>query len=472
METMNAEPGKTITAEPGKTINGTSAEVRRMKESVNEGIVNESHNANHKMINDKDGKKVTLDEVMEAIQRLSVEVQQVKQKIDIVMKVVKGTKSELKVDSNTGSPAENIISPKLSPIPKNNTCSRASTSKKNHGLTFQNIEIVEIVSSDDENIVKVVKCNMNHKSSVTQSENQTSKKRIKLEENGKIGTNGDSSKGKKHRTPKIPKMVGPTKVCQSKKEKAVQWKFKPTANMGLLKTHAGVWAYVFQGNKDPNAGNIIGTRQDFDCLCPGKYIFPPVVQMMALKVTWNQKQNKTQTVWCLPPSFAEDVIQGNTADVLCMLYTEQWMQPFPDLKHIYIPIEEFNTHWYLMVISVKEHQIYHFDSHLNDEDVSKRRDVIRNVSEAVSQIIKSKKCPPSFLDNHNDFGNWDIENGRGVPNCGLRVLSWIDMQNAFTPSVIGVMNENLVRMKIIVDLLLGNHNESKNTLLAATELYG
>ncbi|KAJ1440707.1 Ulp1 protease family, C-terminal catalytic domain [Sesbania bispinosa] len=328
METMNAEPGKTITAEPRKTINGTSAEVRRMKESVNEGIVNESHNVNHKMINDEDGKKVTLDEVMEAIQRLSVEVQQVKQKIDIVMKVVKGTKSELKVDSNTGSPAENIISPKLSPIPKNNTCSRASTSKKNHGLTFQNIETVEIVSSDDENIVKVVKCNMKHKSSVTQLENQTSKKRIKLEENGKIGTNGDSSKGKKHRTPKIPKMVGPTKVCQSKKEE-------------------------------------------------------------------------------------EDVIQGNTADVLCMLYTEQWMQPFPDLKHIYIPIEEFNTYWYLMVISVKEHKIYHFDSHLNDEDVSKRRDMIRNMSEAISQIIKSKKYPPSFLDNHNDFGNWDIENGRG-----------------------------------------------------------
>lgn len=97
-----------------------------------------------------------------------------------------------------------------------------------------------------------------------------------------------------------------------------------------------------------------------------------------------------------------------------------------------------------------------------------------------------------------NFGSWPVREARGIPNCGTSenlgvwVLGWIDLQEAFTPNLIGkvcIVNmqscvyslfseykvnigifclmqlpENLVRMRIAMDILLGEHSEIRVTL--------
>jgi Ulp1 family protease len=46
---------------------------------------------------------------------------------------------------------------------------------------------------------------------------------------------------------------------------------------------------------------------------------------------------------------------------------------------IYVPIEDTNGHWYLMVVSMDTQKIYHLDSHFKEEALEERRFTIRNI---------------------------------------------------------------------------------------------
>ncbi|GAU28459.1 hypothetical protein TSUD_294630 [Trifolium subterraneum] len=76
---------------------------------------------------------------------------------------------------------------------------------------------------------------------------------------------------------------------------------------------------------------------------------------MAMKTTWSQYRAVNKTVWSLPPTFAVDVIQGTNIEVLATKYGADWMIPYTTLKYIYVPIKDKSEHWYLMVISIKDH---------------------------------------------------------------------------------------------------------------------
>ncbi|KAJ1378119.1 Ulp1 protease family, carboxy-terminal domain protein [Sesbania bispinosa] len=56
-------------------------------------------------------------------------------------------------------------------------------------------------------------------------------------------------------------------------------------------------------------------------------------------------------------------------------------------------------------------------------------------------------------------------------NSALWVLDWMAMDYTFQPNVHGVINENKVRMKTTMSLLLGTHNEVRKNLKAKAENY-
>ncbi|MCH98276.1 Ulp1 protease family carboxy-terminal domain protein [Trifolium medium] len=134
--------------------------------------------------------------------------------------------------------------------------------------------------------------------------------------------------------------------------------FKTTSDMLLDHVEIRVCAYVFQEDFD--------TRQ-------------VIILMMAFKVTLNQHNALSKTVWCLPPSFADDVGKGNSIEALHEFYSKDWMRRFDRLQHIYVPIEETRGHWYLMVISIDDQKIYQLDSHPRDDLVEGRQRTIRNI---------------------------------------------------------------------------------------------
>ncbi|TKY73899.1 Ulp1 protease family, carboxy-terminal domain protein [Spatholobus suberectus] len=74
--------------------------------------------------------------------------------------------------------------------------------------------------------------------------------------------------------------------------KHVNCQFRPTADMGLTLMETQVCAYIFNNQLDPSGnevffmvGNNLGTRKEFDTLCPSRIVHPRIILFMALKVT-------------------------------------------------------------------------------------------------------------------------------------------------------------------------------------------
>ncbi|WJX10126.1 hypothetical protein P8452_00884 [Trifolium repens] len=259
--------------------------------------------------------------------------------------------------------------------------------------------------------------------------------------------------------------------------KYVRCTFRPTVQMHLSKEEAILSAYMFR--EDPTTSNdlvfgvgniVLGIRSEFQNLVPGGSVGGAIITMMAARVTWIQKESMTPDLWCLHPAFATDVLNGYDIDKLEIIYRRDWMFAYKTLKLIYVPIEEESGHWFLMVIHIEERKVYHLDSHLVAEKVGERHRKMKKIAGVMSDLLLTIYNCDVGICLLPDFNNWEIVEPRGVPNCGhsensgLWVTEWLNMQSNFNNQIIGVMNDNTVRMKIAMRLLVGAHNNCKNIL--------
>ncbi|KAJ1381168.1 Ulp1 protease family, C-terminal catalytic domain [Sesbania bispinosa] len=268
--------------------------------------------------------------------------------------------------------------------------------------------------------------------------------------------------------------------CPSQSKRNVSWtrdgqvlpgfmkcNFKPSADMGLSHTQLQMCAYVFHPEREQrenifSGGGINATREEFQCLCPGEKVTEKIITMFCYKLTWFQRHVKTPDVWCLPPSFARDILSGHSTTEIKTKYSDQWMPIIRDLKFIYVPIKDNNSHWFLIVLNIEEHKIFHLDSPLAEVSPA-REDVVMTVVDVLGQIIFSGGFHEKFTKGIGDMLTWPATVRGGLrnttDNSAVWVLSWIDMEYAFNPKLVAVMNEKKVRMKAAMDLLIGGHNE-------------
>ena len=119
---------------------------------------------------------------------------------------------------------------------------------------------------------------------------------------------------------------------------------------------------------------------------------------------------------------------------------------------IYVPIKDAAVdHWYLMVMSLHERVIYHFDSHLQLDQIDSRMHTIKILvifmsktclllthlylqllqllihtsifitqGEVLAQMISSEYYVHAGLPSYNDFTGWQLLDAKGIPNCGQR----------------------------------------------------
>ncbi|KAJ1421052.1 Ulp1 protease family, carboxy-terminal domain protein [Sesbania bispinosa] len=125
-----------------------------------------------------------------------------------------------------------------------------------------------------------------------------------------------------------------------------------------------------------------------------------------------------------------------------------------------------------------EEIMYHLDCFPQVSKLKDRRDTITKVCEVLVYLMTSEWLPIEFVNNPHDIYNWEIkgitpkqENNNNSNNSAIWVLEWMAMEYAFHPNVDGVMNENKVRMKTALTLLLGSHNELRKNLEARAELH-
>ncbi|KAL5184805.1 hypothetical protein HKD37_17G048450 [Glycine soja] len=105
--------------------------------------------------------------------------------------------------------------------------------------------------------------------------------------------------------------------------------FKPTVDMNLNFEEAQVCAYVFNPKVDPSGNNILfGGRKQ---LGHATKLSVVIILFMALKVAYSQLY-RTRSVWCMPPAFALDVIDGTPVETVMLHYGKDWMPSFSNLK--------------------------------------------------------------------------------------------------------------------------------------------
>ncbi|KAJ1424199.1 Papain-like cysteine peptidase superfamily [Sesbania bispinosa] len=78
---------------------------------------------------------------------------------------------------------------------------------------------------------------------------------------------------------------------------------------------------------------------------------------------------------------------------------------------IYVPIEDLNGYWYLMVISIRDQKIYYLDSHKRIESL-----VVERKAESISGMIAIGNYNDQFLSGMRDFNKWPIAEPKGLPN--------------------------------------------------------
>ncbi|KAJ1378730.1 Ulp1 protease family, C-terminal catalytic domain [Sesbania bispinosa] len=243
-------------------------------------------------------------------------------------------------------------------------------------------------------------------------------------------------------------------------QKVVRTRFPLSAEMGLSTDEVQVATYIFGLHVDLSEvvfkiGVTRATIKEFECFYPGR-----------------------------PIEIDEDILGGLSKENIARLYIMEWMNPFTCLKYIYVPIKEDNGHVYLMVVSMEEQTIYHMDSSPDGARMKDRRDNIKKPSEILVYLMVSEWFSISYVNSPNNIDVWDIKgitppqagsHGLCLAHCSndsaLWVLQWMAMDFAFQPNVHGLVNENVVRIKTTLTLLLGSHNELRKNLEARAEVY-
>ncbi|QHO08225.1 Ulp1 protease family, carboxy-terminal domain protein [Arachis hypogaea] len=248
--------------------------------------------------------------------------------------------------------------------------------------------------------------------------------------------------------------------------KSMQCKFMPTPTLRLLEDQIKACAYAFSASLDPSeevvvTNTIRATRSDFEHFIPNRPITDKILELATLRCTDDQSD--------------VDAFSKKNLEKKMEHYIYKFMQPTPDLKFIYVPIQEGN-HWYLMVISVCDRTIYHLDTHLNDDRIHYRERVIKALANLLEQVIKSNFYKDDGIQEYNkQFHDYKITRPDDIPQCSPNlnsatwVMNWMDMTFEFKPNGNNKLEDHDIRMITTVHLLLSRINHKKSQIIASAD---
>ncbi|XLR39628.1 hypothetical protein HN51_017777 [Arachis hypogaea] len=227
--------------------------------------------------------------------------------------------------------------------------------------------------------------------------------------------------------------------------------FKPVPEMNLRKEHEKIGAYIFCSSLDGEEEIIKHadcriSRAQLTCMCPGHEI-----------------------------SKEEDIFRDKTLDDLLRDYGKDFMQPNKNIKLVYIPVKEKVGHWYLIVFSIVDKVTYYFDVLSSKHGEEQMLQDMKVIEQVLVQIISSEDYVKHGMPGKDHFEKWDILRGYGLPqlesseNFACWVMQWLNMESHFTPSVLGVLKNEKVRMSSTLKLVLSESNERKRDVQISTD---
>ncbi|QHO30933.1 hypothetical protein HN51_019221 [Arachis hypogaea] len=238
----------------------------------------------------------------------------------------------------------------------------------------------------------------------------------------------------------------------------------------LSELQISIATYVFnsQGNQEEvlvKYGDLMMTRAELMTLKPGELPHDKTFEMFAMRLTKLFQRQDGPVIWCLPPSFSNDVINDIDVQQITETYMPTWMRLSMNLNYAYIPVKEDEGHWFLAVVAFKDEVLYHLDASMDDEKALRRKATIRKLGDGLSAVIGKPKYPLQFSKKYKGVTYFRIREADGLPTAQSRetsaisVLNWMAMANAFQRNLMPQLDENLVRMHTALGLVMAPFNE-------------
>ncbi|XLR15883.1 hypothetical protein S83_043821 [Arachis hypogaea] len=232
-----------------------------------------------------------------------------------------------------------------------------------------------------------------------------------------------------------------------------------------------VATYDFDLQADPmdelvKLGEVVVRRKELLTLRPGKMSDDVIFDALTMRLTLGSQTPDGPTFWCLPPSFANDVLEAKLLAERVRTYKDTWMKPSHNLAYAYIPVKDISSHWYLMVVAFNDMKLYHFDACIGDEKSTTRKIIIRNLGDVLSRIISTPAYPAYFRKRARGVMCFGIAEPDGLASCQSRhvsaacVLNWMAM-GGFQRKFIQQVDDKSIRMQTALGLLLLPFNEER-----------
>ncbi|KAJ1386572.1 Ulp1 protease family, C-terminal catalytic domain [Sesbania bispinosa] len=129
--------------------------------------------------------------------------------------------------------------------------------------------------------------------------------------------------------------------------------FKPSKPMYLSKEEAEVGSYIFCNNLDTEYDNIVMVQGVcLHCLKPKLELEQDVINLAVCMMTMREKNGlKDPSNWFLPTTYAQFVLAWSTPpEQMIEHYYDSFMGKVDLLSKVFIPVNDGNFHWYLIVI--------------------------------------------------------------------------------------------------------------------------
>ncbi|KAJ1375422.1 Ulp1 protease family, C-terminal catalytic domain [Sesbania bispinosa] len=172
-----------------------------------------------------------------------------------------------------------------------------------------------------------------------------------------------------------------------------------------------------------------------------------------------------------------DVRRESHIDKLVDEYSSEWMPPCQKINYIYVPFEELNGAWFLMVISLEQGVIYYFDSYGLPQIQPAKTSIMKQVCLVISQMFQGFPYLAAIYSAYYEMELWEIIQPQGLPRysqgdiSAIWVLTWMSMVDAFTANISPKMSEKNVRMHLALDLVQGNHNQYWEEIRGKSEAF-
>ncbi|RYR70164.1 hypothetical protein Ahy_A03g016673 [Arachis hypogaea] len=246
--------------------------------------------------------------------------------------------------------------------------------------------------------------------------------------------------------------------------------FAPPTTMKLDDTEIMVATYIFGTNKDNEFGRF------FFNLIPKGWIDQTLLDVYAHML--NDEEKTTSGVlrhWYMPTVFSQMALSGTIpSSQLREDYKEAFMGKVEVLRKIYVPVNEDNLHWYLVIFDMNQCQVILLDS---NPDPKKKASKIFSIKQ-LALYLEGMLQHESFYDFESTIrpkvSEFPILEALGIGrqrndsfDCGIWVATW--MKNCIWIDDYNIYVDDATRMRIAIDLIMKSYNLKKNTIIKAAK---